>query len=111
MGTAQSDFVGFNPDKAKRHLERCLFKNGAAECECPLRYATATASSASHYYAPQSQLRTFGLLAQSFESPILSVIRFKTKKPGLITGLFCFNGAAEKNRTFDPVITNDVLYH
>jgi hypothetical protein len=27
----QSDFLGFNPKKAKRHLRRCLFKNGAAE--------------------------------------------------------------------------------
>ena len=32
------------------------------------------------------------------------------KKPAIMRGFFS-NGAASKNRTCDPVITNDVLYH
>ena len=29
LGIKQSDFAEFSPVNAKRHLERCLFKNGA----------------------------------------------------------------------------------
>ena len=50
------------------------------------------------------------IASRSFVSPILLHNIIKTPKPPF-RGPWCFNGAASKNRTYDPVITNDVLYH
>ena len=56
-------------------------------------------------HIPARRYRTF----VSPESPLFSRIPIQ-KAPPIKARLSCI-GAAEKNRTFDPVITNDVLYH
>jgi hypothetical protein len=36
--------------------------------------------------------------------------RPETKKAALVDGLLFITGAGDRNRTYDPIITNDVLY-
>ncbi len=43
------------------------------------------------------------------KSDWLKALAFITKKH--LNWCLLTNGAASKNRTYDPVITNDVLYH
>lgn len=59
---------------------------------------------------PVLRFRTYGLLRNLVVSPILTTIQ-SNKKRAPKRVLFFITGAADKNRTYDPVITNDVLYH
>ena len=67
-------------------------------------------SAASLVCARRCRFRTYGLLRNLVVSPILTTIQ-SNKKRAPKRVLFFITGAADKNRTYDPVITNDVLYH
>ena len=74
--------------------------------ECPLRYATVTRrlwrSNARHH------LRSALSDCSAISRKSASATDYQRKNPP--QGRVSCIGAAEKNRTFDPVITNDVLY-
>ena len=51
LGIKQSDFAEFSPVNAKRHFERCLFKNGAlSKAIMCARYTIAPQAAGSAVY-------------------------------------------------------------
>lgn len=65
------------------------------------------------------RINSLGDLSSELTTPSLVMTRpqflflppITINKKGHPKVLFFINGAADKNRTYDPVITNDVLYH
>ena len=49
------------------------------------------------------------LFSKPPKSDFMKALEYIQKKH--LKGCILTNGAASKNRTYDPVITNDVLYH